>query len=168
MLKDYPSELKGVSAKDLYKIIRHLLKSETVHDFMECIVENFEGLSQDYMKVDTDTHYKNPQFFRLAEISKKYGTDFRGFWRDIDKARRNVGAADSKITLVTATRSKGHEYDAVIILDCYDNEWPNSLADDIEEERRLMYVAVTRAKKQLYFIMSEDREESRFIAEMGL
>lgn len=69
---------------------------------------------------------------------------------------------------MTATRSKGHEYDGVIILDCYDTEWPNSLAEDIEEERRLMYVAMTRAKKYLYFISSNDKEESRFIDEMGL
>jgi len=166
-LKDYPEDFKNFKVADMYKIVRRLVNSETVHDFMKCIVDNFEGLSKDYRKSDTDTHYKDPQFFRLAEVSKKYENDFRSFWRDIDKARRNVGSEDSKITLVTATRSKGHEYDAVIILDCYDSEWPNSLADDIEEERRLMYVAMTRARKYLYFISSNDKEESRFIAEMN-
>ena len=104
----------------------------------------------------------------MTEVSKKYGTDFRSFWRDIDKARRNVGSENSKIVLVTATRSKGHEYDAVIVLDCYDTEWPNSLALDIEEERRLMYVAMTRARRFLYFISSNDKDESRFLTEMGL
>ena len=51
-----------------------------------------------------------------------------------------------KIHLMTATRSKGHEYDAVIILDVDDDEWPNRLTDNIEEERRLFYVAMTRTR----------------------
>ena len=136
--------------EELAEIIFRLVTSDTVYDFMRCIVENFEGLSKDFTKADTDTHYKDPQFFRLTEVSRKYGADFRSFWRDIDKARRNVGSENSKIVLVTATRSKGHEYDAVIVLDCYDTEWPNSLAVDIEEERRLAYVAMTRAKKRLF------------------
>ena len=153
---------------DLYKTIFNLVTADSVYDFMQCIVNEFDGLSKDYSKSDTDTHYKDPQFFRLTEVARKYGSDFRSFWKDIDRAKRNVGAPDSKVVLVTATRSKGHEYDGVIILDCYDTEWPNSLAEDIEEERRLMYVAMTRAKKYLYFISSNDREESRFINEMGL
>ena len=165
---NYTEELKGKSTDELYKAVRRLLDSDTVYQFMQCIVEEFEGLSKDYNKADTDSHYKEPQFFRLMEISKKYSSDFRSFWRDIDKARRNVGTDDSKIILVTATRSKGHEYDGVIILDCYDDEWPNQLTTDIEEERRLMYVAMTRAKKYLYFISSSDRVESRFIDEIGV
>jgi DNA helicase-2/ATP-dependent DNA helicase PcrA len=168
VLKDYPREIKGYDVEDLYEAIVHLVTSESVYDFMKCIVNEFEGLSKDYNKSDTDTHYKDPQFFRLTEIARKYGSDFRSFWKDIDRAKRNVGALDSRVILVTATRSKGHEYDGVIVLDCYDTEWPNSLTDDIEEERRLMYVAMTRAKKYLYFISSSDKEESRFIDEMGL
>jgi len=168
IFRTYPYEIKGYKAEKLYKILYDAVSAKSVYQFMQRIVEDFEGLSKDYNKVDEDNHYKEPQFFRLTEVSKKYGDDFRKFWRDIDKAQRNVGAEDSKITLITATRSKGHEYDGVIILDCYDDEWPNSLSEDIEEERRLMYVAMTRAKKYLYFIMSNDREQSRFIAEMGL
>lgn len=167
-LQECPYKVKGYTLEELADIIFRLVTSDTVYDFMRCIVENFEGLSKDFTKADTDTHYKEPQFFRLTEVAKKYGNDFRSFWRDIDRARRNVGSENSKIVLVTATRSKGHEYDAVIVLDCYDTEWPNSLATDIEEERRLMYVAMTRAKRYLYFISSNDKDESRFIAEMGL
>ncbi len=168
ILRNCPCAIKGHTMDELADIIYSLVTADTVYDFMCCIVQNFEGLSKDFTKADTDTHYKDPQFFRLTEVSKKYGSDFRGFWRDIDKAKRNVCSEDSKIVLVTATRSKGHEYDAVVVLDCYDTEWPNSLATDIEEERRLMYVAITRTRKYLYFISSVDKEESRFIAEMGL
>ena len=66
------------------------------------------------------------------------------------------------------TRSKGHEYDAVIILDADDIEWPNRLSGNMEEERRLFYVAMTRARKALYFAVSGELLESRFLLEAGL
>lgn len=167
-IKDYPNIVKNHNFEEIYEIVSKLVSSETVYEFMSCIVEDFEGFFKDYNKAEEEVFYKEPQFFRLKDISKKYSSDFRAFWRDLDRAKRNVGAEESKITLVTATRSKGHEYDAAIILDCYDYEWPNVLSEDIEEERRLMYVAVTRAKKYLYFISASDEQESRFLEEMEL
>ena len=105
-------------------------------------------------------------------------------YRDINNARKTSensrmregeGAEDGyretqeiKIHLVTATRSKGHEYDAVIVLDVDDIEWPNRLSGNIEEERRLFYVAMTRARKYLYFSVSREHLESRFLLEAGL
>ena len=69
---------------------------------------------------------------------------------------------------MTATRSKGREFDAVIVLDSDDNEWPNHLSNDMEEERRLFYVALSRAKKFLCFVVSSEREGSRFLLEARL
>ena len=66
---------------------------------------------------------------------------------------------------MTATRSKGHEFDAVIVLDADDNEWPNRMNGDIEEERRLFHVAMSRAKKYLYFVTDSRNLESRFLLE---
>lgn len=151
---------------------------------MELIVSDFEGFEKDYTKRETDVQYKEPQFFRLKEISKRYGDDFNKFYIDIDRVRitgelsRNKGKDDSlktyneivktKVHLMTATRSKGHEYDAVIILDADDEVWPDRLSGDIEEERRLFYVALSRARKDLYFVVSDDRLESRFLLETRL
>lgn len=158
--------------------------SYTVEMFMEQIIENFRGFEKDFMKADDDVHYKNPQFVRLKEISGRYGTNFRQFYRDIDKARRNGERSrkrESDITtegyeenqkirihLITATRSKGKEFDAVIILDADMDEWPNQLSTDIEEERRLFYVAMTRAKQYLYFVITDKSTSSRFLLEAKL
>ena len=183
-LEEYPETIKNYESSFFANIARKLISAETVYSFMQCIEEYFRGLDKDYNKKDTDNHYKEPQFFRLTEISKKYGNDFRKFYKDIDKARkesersRSRSADDSKeayeetkemhIHLVTATRSKGHEYDAVIILDANDNEWPNHLTNDIEEERRLFYVALSRAKKYLYFMVDGKQLGSRFLLEAGM
>jgi len=70
------------------------------------------------------------------------------------------------ITLSTMHSSKGLEFDKVIIIDAYDGILPSEFAiqnmkdgsrDDYEEEVRLFYVAVTRARNNLEFILSNKR-----------
>ena len=183
-LSSYPEMIKKTSPAIICSIIDQLINAPTVYQFMELCEKNLEGLDKDYRKKDVDTHYKEPQFFRLREISRRYGDDFRRFYRDIEKARkagercRAKGEEDteegykeinnSSVFLLTATRSKGREFDAVIVLDSDDNEWPNHLSNDMEEERRLFYVALSRAKKFLCFVVSSEREGSRFLLEARL
>ena len=176
-IKNYPEKIKkNMCGEEAYQIIRNIVDAETVYDFMEMAIALLEGLEKDYTKKEQDLHYKEPQFFRLKEISKKYGKDFRKFYRDIDMAKMTVAkinsdpnkAANMRVHLMTATRSKGHEYDAVIILDADDGVWPDRQSVDIEEERRLFHVALSRAKKNLYFVTSDDRLESRFLLEARL
>lgn len=183
-LRAYPQPIKGGSAAEMCAVVDKLLASESVYKFMVCVEENLRGLGKDYNKKDIDVHYKEPQFFRLTEVARKYGSDFKRFYRDIEKARkagersrmRNADdsgegyleTGDIVLHLVTATRAKGHEYDAVIVLDADDNEWPNHQTMDIEEERRLFHVALSRAKKYLYFVIAGDRIASRFLLEAGL
>ena len=60
---------------------------------------------------------------------------------------------DKRITLSTVHSSKGREWQSVLILDCVEDRFPSRHAlvrpEDFEEERRLMYVACTRAKDTL-------------------
>ena len=59
---------------------------------------------------------------------------------------------DDKVTLMTVHSSKGLEYKYVYILGCEENLFPSQRAlespDGVEEERRLFYVALTRAKSE--------------------
>lgn len=86
-----------------------------------------------------------------------------------------------KVVISTIHAAKGLEFDTVYVVGCEENIFPISRAlddpNDMEEERRLMYVAITRAKKKLYitrcksrFLYGERRYAipSRFIEEMGL
>ena len=60
---------------------------------------------------------------------------------------------DQKITLSTVHSAKGLEWSAVLIIDLVEDRFPSRHAlvrpEDFEEERRLMYVACTRAKDTL-------------------
>jgi DNA helicase-2/ATP-dependent DNA helicase PcrA len=60
------------------------------------------------------------------------------------------------LVLSTVHSAKGQEWDAVYILNVADGNFPSEFstgrADQIEEERRLLYVAMTRAKNDLHLI----------------
>lgn len=87
---------------------------------------------------------------------------------------------EEKVTLMTMHAVKGLEYDYVFIVGLEEGLFPHQncfdSADSLEEERRLMYVAITRAKKKLYIINARSRMlygkvssnvPSRFIYEIG-
>ena len=84
----------------------------------------------------------------------------------------------SGVNLLTVHASKGLEFEEVYIVDMMEGRFPNiklsKPAGGIEEERRLFYVAVTRAKDRLFFALAKnDRiknityEPSRFLKEAG-
>ena len=70
-------------------------------------------------------------------------------------------AGQDAIQLMTVHSAKGLEFDAVFITGLEEGLFPheNSVADldGLEEERRLMYVAITRARKRLYLSFSQTR-----------
>src|SRR5258708_7640488 len=89
--------------------------------------------------------------------------------------------ADVPVTLMTAHSAKGLEFPLVFIVGLEDGLFPHSRslsdASDIEEERRLAYVAMTRAEKYLYVTHAVKRrvygeelasEPSQFLNEMPL
>lgn len=85
------------------------------------------------------------------------------------------------VRLMTVHAAKGLEFNHVIIMGVVDNVFPSKRAviegvGGIEEERRLMYVAITRAKEKLFvtsntgysYVSAGHNKPSRFIREMGL
>jgi len=85
---------------------------------------------------------------------------------------------ESLITLMTLHNAKGLEYDTVFILGCEDGAFPHMRALEEggeEEERRLCYVGITRARARLYMTWARERRlfgraernlPSRFIDEL--
>nr|MBP6245416.1 ATP-binding domain-containing protein [Limnohabitans sp.] len=88
-------------------------------------------------------------------------------------------AGEDAVQLMTVHASKGLEFDAVFITGLEEGLFPHENAmndfDGLEEERRLMYVAITRARKRLYLSHSQTRMlhgqtrynlKSRFLEEL--
>ncbi len=75
---------------------------------------------------------------------------------------------DKPIEFMTMHKSKGLEFDVVIIAGISDKIIPDSTSD-IEEERRLFYVALTRARNELHLIFykNSNNKMPRFVIETG-
>ena len=86
---------------------------------------------------------------------------------------------DQYVSLMTIHAAKGLEYDYVFVIGMSDGIFPSERSmqegkDGVEEERRLAYVAYTRARKQLFltdcsgfsYVLSKPRVMSRFIEEI--
>lgn len=89
-------------------------------------------------------------------------------------------SVEGSIKLLTMHTSKGLEFNHVFVVGLNDLVIPNARSiyekgeEGLEEERRLMYVAITRAKKELYLSDAggfsydgKEKETSRFIQELG-
>jgi hypothetical protein len=83
---------------------------------------------------------------------------------DPERARQH----NKRITLATIHASKGLEWDIVFFMNLHDDVFPSRKSDEeIVSERRLFYVATTRAKKGLYMTYSRhERSLSRFVREI--
>ena len=72
-------------------------------------------------------------------------------------SKQEATSQKSNVTFSTIHSAKGLEYETVIIVDNIQGEFPenNQEINDLEEERRLFYVAMTRAKDNLYILYPE-------------
>ena len=106
--------------------------SSVIDDFSKAIDKKLSILQNLSAKYDTLTHFLNQIILNSAESSSGDG-----------------------VNLLTIHASKGLEFESVYIIDLMDGRFPNfklmAKTGSLEEERRLFYVATTRAKRNLYY-----------------
>lgn len=107
-----------------------------------------------------------------SETALRSLVDFAALARNLD----HLSATDNQVVIVTIFQSKGLEFDAVFIAGASEDEIPHyysQTGERLEEERRLFYVAMTRAKRLLlisnYVIgpRGYSKPPSRFIGAIG-
>ncbi|MYC55353.1 MAG: ATP-dependent helicase [Chloroflexi bacterium] len=188
-LADYHGELKGKNVDgetslDMADAISQFIDAESVTDALLSLSTDFEGFQYDFGKSEEDIFFADPPFLYLAEYARQYEDDFASFVDDIEVAKDTLvytppfedDVSDENlfkrpIHLMTALRAKGKEFDKVVLLDVQDQIWPNRNArtqQQLEAERRVFYVAFTRAREQVTMLLHKGAVPSPYIQELGL
>jgi DNA helicase-2/ATP-dependent DNA helicase PcrA len=124
-----------------------------------------EELSGDVGRAEYARQKDLARFVRLGEGFEDGARTVADFIEDTGRRfARESGSGG--VNLLTLHRAKGLEFEAVFIPKAEDNELPHKRAD-IDEERRLFYVGLTRAKRFLYVTWSVRKPASPFVAELG-
>ena len=130
----------------------------------------------DYLR---DNNIDDNKLFILKMLSKNEPT-IEGFLRRLEELRQIITDSEpnyrSKLILSTIHSSKGLEYDTVFLMDVINGVFPGKIISfktaspkdkrDYEEERRLFYVGMTRAKDKLCILKYGD-EASIFVSEIN-
>jgi DNA helicase-2/ATP-dependent DNA helicase PcrA len=106
---------------------------------------------------------------RLVKLAEGFDGSGRDFAEEL-RSRFSSGGAEARgVNLLTYHRAKGLEFEAVFLPRLDEKELPSRQARtdaEVDEERRLLYVGMTRAKRHLALTWS--RRPSRFLEELGV
>ena len=150
--------------------IRHLRKGVGYDDFLLNYSKEKSIPYQDLNEIIRDIEEKAKKYDSIEtwlNHVEEYGRELK--WKYQSKTRNNKG-----IHLMTIHGAKGLEFDTVYIIEANEGQIPykRSLKEGgIEEERRLFYVAMTRAKNTLKIVYTKikngkDTNPSRFVDEL--
>jgi DNA helicase-2/ATP-dependent DNA helicase PcrA len=103
-------------------------------------------------------------FIHFAE-GKGTLTQFLGAVQTLGQENAGISTPKNAVTISTIHRAKGREWEVVFIPECNDEIIPfeGERSDNIEEERRLFYVAITRTKRDLYLYCVRSKPISPFL-----
>lgn len=183
-----PLSKKVTALKNAYAMFDFLTeKSEELplDEFLDLLLDKTGYL--DYLKTldNADTKIENVQELRSSMVQYMNEAEeptLGGFLEEValyTEADRDDNS-DDRVTLMTVHSAKGLEYENVFVIGLDDGIFPSSRSfdseEDMEEERRLAYVAITRARKHLYltnaaqrmlFGQTQRNVTSRFMREIG-
>ena len=172
-------KIHGAAKKDaLSKLIQFVIEKADYENYLR-------GLASRIQYENTDDRMENLR--ELLTVAKRYDNDenklsaLNHFLEDIALLQDtdDLLKAENRITLMTMHASKGLEYPVIFMVGLEEGLFPQNRAItnpiELEEERRLCYVAITRAKERLFITHTRFRNifgslevnlPSRFIAEL--
>ena len=164
ILEELQQEIDGSPAELIEKIIKGTGYGDFINDGTPQAAERMENIG--VLLAEAKAYVDVPAF--LEEMALMSSADT---------------AAEQQVTLMTLHAAKGLEFPVVFLAGLEEGILPHARvfdsgkADDIEEERRLCYVGVTRAREELFVSCASSRTQfgqigynipSRFLDEMGL
>lgn len=189
----YLEELRGAAKNSIIKLLEFIKKYRSIKNAID-LVEFVKGVI-DEIKILVNLKMENtPEAFeRISNIEElisavaqysdtEENPTLEGFLEKVALVSDTDDMDDKKnaVTLMTIHSAKGLEFPVIFVTGLEENLFPVTSAlneeEDMEEERRLFYVAVTRSKQKLYITYSNERYrygkktyqiKSRFIKEIS-
>jgi DNA helicase-2/ATP-dependent DNA helicase PcrA len=156
-LKPGPRSKLRIFSKDLNQL-KETLKGMSVHEQIHHILNQF--IIMDAMCDDKAFKEDLTAFLDLSKSFEGRGVDFLAHLA-LEKAQDRYDPAAEKVSLMTMHAAKGLEFPVVFIAGCEDGLIPYRRKqveqEDLLEERRLFYVALTRAQEKIYLTRSKRR-----------
>jgi DNA helicase II / ATP-dependent DNA helicase PcrA len=173
---DIPTIKKGVAGKiqtfldTLDHFEEELHKGRSLSSFVQYVLDH-SGLMKMYRERSTKEKNGHERLDNLEEFLRlvsQYQSEYPdktleeflqemslvSDYQDTQKDKSNV------VQMMTIHASKGLEFPVVFVVGCNENvfpSWRSQAPEDIEEERRLAYVAITRAQERLYLTHVQQR-----------
>lgn len=145
----------------LSTVLEEVKKAKSPADALEVALKHYRPLLE---KHHDDFHKRQADLDSLLTISERYD-DIDRFLADItleppEQSQSGVTGTkkdeEQPLTISTVHSAKGLEWHTVFLLSLVDGYFPSKYAvddaEELEEERRLLYVAITRAKNGLYLL----------------
>ena len=180
---------KELEFKNIIEDLSKAKDTMSLTDFIDLVL-NKSGIKEDLENektLEADIRLENLEEFKSITksveendgiVSLSDFLDELSLVSDVNDQKND--SKDDKVSLMTIHSVKGLEFDYVFIVGVEEGLFPHinclESRDELEEERRLAYVAITRAKKKLFIINARSRllygkvdsnVPSRFIAEIG-
>lgn len=164
---------------DIWSYLLEIKDKINIEGLIETIIDK-TGYMKEIEKYDRDTlEAKKENLLELIEFSRKFSenNDLGEFLSHLTLSSSKIedSLESDKISLITLHSVKGLEFDVVFLVGLEEGILPHYNAttrEEIEEERRLCYVGITRAKEKLYMSYASKRynryqEPSRFVEEIS-
>ena len=157
-----------------YAAIQYIRKKIGYDDFLKEYAEKHQIPWKQLMDVMAELEERSKNFKSYDEWEIHIAKYTQELEEQQAKARKIRGERENKVQLMTIHSAKGLEFEDVFVIHANEGEIPHQKAEkkeEIEEERRLFYVALTRAKNNLcisYITQKNGNsiKPSRFVEEL--
>lgn len=165
-------DMKMIENKTPYAAIQYIRKRIGYEEFLRSYAE-YRGLEDRELVAVLEEIQECAKEFETMEEWFLHVKNY-GEMLEKQKKQRNRQEEEEGVALLTMHTAKGLEYHTVFIISCNEGVIPYKkakLESEIEEERRLFYVAMTRAKEKLVISYPKEKngkavESSRFVNEL--
>lgn len=155
-------DINRMKKMDIFAAINYVRKGVGYDDFLRKYAVSQNASVEEYLKMADEIQKRMGMFASLEQLENHIDS-----YRELSRtSNSNAGKEQCGVHIMTYHASKGLEFDTVFLPDCNEGTIPyrkSSTQEQIEEERRLFYVAMTRAKERLCIMYLDGEKGNRHL-----